>query len=673
MSIAPTRHRTVAAALAVLLNAAALVVPSTPAHAVITSTALTGLESRDQAGAPGGGVVGPTVFVDDSGRFVVFQTSASLAPEDTGGSPDIYLRDRLSGATTLVGLDDADGPIMFGTNLCGISDDANTIVFTSTSVDLPGYNGKRQLYARNRHLGTTQIVSTNAGGSPAAGTGVAPDVPCAVSDDGRYVAFAASSDNLVANDSNGVSDVFRKDRMTGAVTRVSIAANGAQANGPSTHPAMTSSGDRVVFQSTANNLVANDLNGVSDVFQRTPAAPNTSRVSVAGANTELNGPSGSPSISDLGGIVAFTSTATNATADVDPYPNYDVFVRNANSNTTELVSQTSNGTIANLGSFLPSVSSSGRYIGFASWANNLYILDNNAAPDAFVRDRQLGHTDLASRVTAGFLVGDAASGAPMVSDDGTVAAFASDAGNLVRNDPPGAQLTARDAFTRDTTVPFAPFDGFESLIEQQTKDFVDAALTPAGMAELKARIVNGEQTPAQLVDELAHGPVWAGKRAPLTRLYWAFFLRIPDLDGLVHWVGKLQAGKSLAWVAAQFATSAEFQNTYGSLSNQAFVKLVYKNVLDRNADANGLAFWTKKLDDKAKTRGDVMAGFSESPEAKRLLAPQVDSVLIALGMLRVMPDADLFADSVDYLRSGGPPEGVVDAIFGLSAYTSRFL
>jgi len=68
----------------------------------------------------------------------------------------------------------------------------------------------------------------------------------------------------------------------------------------------------------------------------------------------------------------------------------------------------------------------------------------------------------------------------------------------------------------------------------------------------------------------------------VVRLYSAYFLRIPDYDGLMYWVNRKTQGTALEEISDAFATSPEFQTTYGSLSNAEFVTLVYQNVLGRD-------------------------------------------------------------------------------------------
>ena len=100
----------------------------------------------------------------------------------------------------------------------------------------------------------------------------------------------------------------------------------------------------------------------------------------------------------------------------------------------------------------------------------------------------------------------------------------------------------------------------------------------------------------------------------VTRLYRAYFLRAPDAGGLAFWVDRCNGGvSSLADVSDAFAGSPEFNLRYGSLSNPDFVALVYRNVLDRAPDAGGLKASVDFLGRGAR-RGEVMLGFSESPE-----------------------------------------------------------
>jgi archaellum component FlaF (FlaF/FlaG flagellin family) len=128
-------------------------------------------------------------------------------------------------------------------------------------------------------------------------------------------------------------DVFVRDIVAGTTTRVSVASDGAQANGSCYEPSISADGRYVAFESLASNLVPGDTNAVPgdpwtglDVFVRDTVAGTTTRVSVASDGTEANGDTGEPSISGDGRYVAFESWASNLVPG-DTNERYDVFVR----------------------------------------------------------------------------------------------------------------------------------------------------------------------------------------------------------------------------------------------------------------------------------------------------------------------------------------------------------
>jgi hypothetical protein len=114
----------------------------------------------------------------------------------------------------------------------------------------------------------------------------------------------------------------------------------------------------------------------------------------------------------------------------------------------------------------------------------------------------------------------------------------------------------------------------------------------------------------------APAPCTADPIGSVTRLYLAYFLRAPDPTGLAFWLDRCNRGvSSLIDISDAFAGSPEFKLRYGALSNPDFVTLVYRNVLNRAPDAAGLNASVDFLGRGAR-RGEVMLGFSESPEFK---------------------------------------------------------
>jgi len=298
----------------------------------------------------------------------------------------------------------------------------------------------------------------------------------AVSGSGRFLAFASDANNLVANDLNGVTDVFWRDTCLGQAfctpqtLRVSVATDGTEGSDISSDPAVSGNGRFVAFLSLANNLVANDVNGAIDVFVRDTCnggllptcTPDTIRVSVSTAG--IQGDSGAlttPSISPDGRFVAFASSATNLVAS-DLNGVADVFVRDTCRGagggctpSTARVSLRNNGAEGNGPSSSPAISHDGRFVAFASQADNMVGNDTNGVQDVFVRDTCTGATVSCTQRTLRVSVrlngteGNAASSSPSLRTGGSAAilivvAFASDADNLVGNDTNGE----RDVFWR---------------------------------------------------------------------------------------------------------------------------------------------------------------------------------------------------------------------------------
>lgn len=142
-----------------------------------------------------------------------------------------------------------------------------------------------------------------------------------------------------------------------------------------------------------------------------------------------------------------------------------------------------------------------------------------------------------------------------------------------------------------------------------------------GIAFWSGQLATGALSRGGVVLGFSESPEYreaTGSTDPVARLYCAFFLRNPDAGGKAFYADQyLVVERSLNSIAQEFTTSPEFTALYGSLSDREFVELIYKNVLGRNlpvTEIAGPAFWTGQLSTGARTRGEVMAGFSESDE-----------------------------------------------------------
>jgi Tol biopolymer transport system component len=205
------------------------------------------------------------------GRFVAFVSGASnLVPGDTNGEWDVFVRDRRTGATERVSLGKGEVQGNSWSNSPALSADGRFVAFESYASNLvPGdTNVRPDVFVRDRRTGATERVSLGMDGVQANAFSSDP----VLSADGRFVAFWSEASNLVPGDTNDEEDVFVRDRRTGKTERVSLGPNGIQGNGDSGGiytPALSTDGRFVAFDSEASNLVPGDTNNWQDVFVRT--------------------------------------------------------------------------------------------------------------------------------------------------------------------------------------------------------------------------------------------------------------------------------------------------------------------------------------------------------------------------------------------------------------------
>ena len=224
-----------------------------------------------------------------------------------------------------------------------------------------------------------------------------------ISDDGRWVVFASDQSDLVTGDSNGVTDVFVRDRKSNTTRRLSLRPDGSQASGSSYMPHASSDGRFVSFVSGDAQLVAGDSNYKADMFVLDrdanasgvfDEAGGTSlvRISVDNTGTQLypGVESVRGAVSDDGQHAAFASIAL-----IDPGDNNgksDVYLRDRAQAWTPAMSVSSAGVIGDKRSpnfFTPPIriSGDGRFVAFSSDATNLVAGDSNYKTDIFVHDR----------------------------------------------------------------------------------------------------------------------------------------------------------------------------------------------------------------------------------------------------------------------------------------------
>jgi Tol biopolymer transport system component len=389
-----------------------------------------------------------TPALSQDGRYVAFESEATnLLPGDTNGKTDIFVVDRQQATIALVSVSSTGVQANGNCSKPSISGDGRYVVFLSTATILVSgdANGRKDVFLRDLQTGQTTLVSVATNGTQANEDSYNPQI----SMDGRFIVYETSSSNLVANDSNGWTDVYLYDRQLAQTERVSVAFTAADGNDSSTLPAVSGDGRYVAFGSSASNLVQTDSNNMGDVFVRDRQMGLTFLVSSTAGGAQANGGSAYPSITADGRYVAFWSGATNLVTG-DTNAELDIFVKDRQTGATERASVSSAGVQANNYSY-GQIAAGGRYVVFASEATNLVPGDTNAKEDIFIRDLQ---TDTTARlsITSDGVQATGASSYPAISTDGALVVFQSTANNLTVGDtaiPDGVFITGADIFIRD--------------------------------------------------------------------------------------------------------------------------------------------------------------------------------------------------------------------------------
>ena len=379
----------------------------------------------------------------------------------------------------------------------GVSSDGRWVAFISAAPNLAAGDGDGliDVFVRDRQTGITTLVSKSSAGVKSNGdcgywynNGAVP----AVSATGRYVAFRSSATNLAPGTTGGV---FVHDRDAdgdgvfdepGAIAtiRMSVASDGTPGNGWSAGPGISATGRFVSFYSSATNLVPGDTNGEIDVFLHDrdtdgdgvfdePGAMNTRRVSVGPGGAQANGPSfdgDAPSLSANGGIVAFTSHATNLVPG-DTNDAQDVFVHDRATGVTTRVNVSSAGSMTQyLDSHGAGLSADGRWVAFVT--ADAQLADPSAYErgyyDVLVHDRVTRRTTTWTQTTPIGLRLGYSPFAPRLSADGRLIAFVVRFGNYYE-EPGEAFIYVHDRIA-DTTTAFSIGEG-DDFLHAENREF----------------------------------------------------------------------------------------------------------------------------------------------------------------------------------------------------------
>lgn len=398
---------------------------------------------------------GPFHAVSDDGRFVVFVSAADdIAPFDTNGADDVFLRDRLEGKTILV----SHAPLGRSGNRAStapaITPDGAFVVFSSWASNLvsPDGNNSEDVFVWERATGTVTRASNSLDGvTPGDGGSAHPTI----SADGRLVAFASFAGDLVDDDTNGEKDAFVHDRATGVTRRINLHESGREPDFYTylSFPAISRDGSTVVFVTDAN-LVSFDFNDINVyAVDLATGMPEMVDVALDGWRGHA-GPLEPAHVSANGRFVAFVHP-DDSLAPGDQNGTNDVFLRDRLLRTTEIVSLDADGRQDDSYNvpYAGPVSDDGRFVAFRG--ESRHYADVATGTSIVVRDRALGVSFVASRGDDDALASDAGVRASM-SGDGRFVVFWSGDRDLV----PGDANQAEDVFIRERDLTLASWERY---------------------------------------------------------------------------------------------------------------------------------------------------------------------------------------------------------------------
>lgn len=386
-----------------------------------------------------------------------------------------------------------------------VSGTGRYVAFTSLlAPTCPFVSCDAQVLLVDRQTGSVSLVSRTPEGRPGNGNSAFPSL----SHDGRFIGFGSNADDLVPGDENRGSDYFVHDRLTGRTVRASVSSAGAEGRYPasgdpnfSTFGSISPDGRFAAFATSARGLTADDPDDVEDVFVRDLRNGRTTRETIPVTSTEprdvrdTSGAGFMPLISPGGRHVIFRSWATDLVAAdygdcrVKNVICANVFVRDREAGTTELLSRTMTGKADNQAARF-SMSYDGRIRAWTSLTADIVPGDDNKVSDVFVHDARTRRTVRVSVSSSGEQQNDP--GSPTqhtdafqiagtsryvsLSADGRYVAFDSRSTNLVPKDENGAS----DIFVHDIRTGATLRASVSSLGEEGNADSLRPALSADG-------------------------------------------------------------------------------------------------------------------------------------------------------------------------------------------------
>jgi len=451
--------------------------------------------------------------ITPDGSKVVFRSSATdLLPTPTNGNGNIFLYDVATDTTTLITTGSGSG----GNDSSGspqITPSGSKIVFVSYATDLlpTPTNGNGNIFLYDVATDTTTLITTGSGSGGNSSSGSPQITP-----GGSKIVFESSATDLLATPTTSNGNIFLYDVATDTTTLITTG-SGNGGNDWSFEPQITPDGSKIVFTSRATNLTAIPTNSNRNIFLH-DVASGTSQLITTGSGNGGNGASDLPKITSDGFKIVFFSSATNLTA-IPANGFQNIFLYDVATDVIELITIGS-GNGGNSWSGDPQITPDGSKIVFNSRATDLTAIPTNGRVNLLLYDAVTGITELITTGSGNGAEGGDAGGLvqrPSISADGTKIAFWATATNLVT----------------------PPTNGLANIFLWQRAIHVDVIFDPQNGIEqpFTETVAQGTAIAAPQIPTAPEGMVFAGWWTQATGgTQWDFQNPVTnDMELFAHW------------------------------------------------------------------------------------------------------------------------------------------
>ncbi len=217
-------------------------------------------------------------------------------------------------------------------------------------------------------------------------------------------------------------------------------------------------------------------------------------------------------------------------------------------------------------------------------------------------------------------------------------------------------------------VPFTDMPFVRSLY----LDLLNRDADTAGLAYWSGALAAGTQTRPQAAASFFTSAEFSGTGLYVIKLYFATLNRDPDFPGWSYWFNAIHSGTTATTALNSFITSPEFQTLYGNLDNGSFVTQMYRNIMGRDPDPNGQAYYVGLLNTGGLTRADMADQFVRSPEYDGKVRPRAYANLLYMGFLRRTADASGLTFWTNTLSDPSALPGAISGFITSAEYLNRF-